>query len=54
MAEFIAAAKKNLATGGSEELGEALIHGDAKVATRVAAVGHLILFQDSAKGHTTF
>lgn len=54
MAKFIAASKEDLAAGGSQKLGEALIHGDAEVASRMAAVGNLILLQDGTKWHAAF
>lgn len=54
MAELVAASKEDLAAGGSEELGEALIHGDAEVTARMAAVGHLILLQDGTEWHAAF
>ena len=54
VAEFVAAAEKNLAAGGAEKLGEALIHGDAEVAARVAAVRDFVALEDGSKGHAAF
>lgn len=54
MAQFIAAAKENLAAGSAQQLGKTLIHGDAKIASRVAAMRDLILLQDGTKGHPSF
>ena len=54
MAEFVAAAEEHLAAGRAEEVGEALIDGDAEVAAWMAGMGHGVLFQDGAKGHAAF
>jgi hypothetical protein len=54
MAEFVAAAEEDLAAGGSEEFGEALIDSDAEVAARVAAVRDFVALEDGSKGDATF
>jgi hypothetical protein len=51
MPQLIAPPKQNLPARRTEQIREALIHGDAEITTRTTGVRHLVALQDSAEGH---
>ncbi len=53
VAEFVAAAKEDLAAGGSKEFRQPGIHRDPEVAARMTAVRHLVLLQNGTEWNTS-